>query len=514
MIRWKIVTDNRVGMVHDVLRIFSEEEISIISMEVIPEQIHIKIEEINFEIVKKLWNRLYSIPGVSEICDVEVLPYEEREQQLRTVLNSVSEGIIAVNLDGMIKTINPAAEKIILRSSEELLNKPIQEVLGEKTPISLSLKKGKNYDNLEIRVKTPQGRTHYLTSGCPIRDEQENIIGAVAVLKDIDQVRQLVYKVTQPSMITFEDIIYQSKEMDQVVKLAQKIALTNSTVLIRGESGTGKEFFARSIHMASMRVDKPFLPINCGALPDSLLESELFGYEEGTFTGGSKGGKQGLFELAQGGTLFLDEIGELPTKLQVKLLRVLQEGKVRRVGGFNEQPIDVRIIAATNKNLEKMIEHSEFREDLYYRLNVIPIHIPPLRMRKEDINILVEHFLKTFVGELLEIDEMAWKGLIAYDWPGNVRELRNVIERAVHLTNHDKIYWSDLFPEHPEIFLKSESVEIKIHQISSFEEVVGIAERALLKKVLKEYHSSRQMAKVLGVSHTTVINKLKKHELL
>ncbi|AZR72558.1 Fis family transcriptional regulator [Anoxybacter fermentans] len=518
MIRWKITTGNRVGMVYDVLRVFAEENISIISMEVIPEQIHLKIERLNQTTVKKLKQKLFKIPEVYNIESVEVMPQEEREQQLRTVLDSISEGIIAINREGRITTLNPASEKIFHCPQEKLLNQPIQEFLGEEVPIISCLREGKSYDNKEMMIDTPEGRSHYLTSGRPIRDEHGNVIGAVAVMKDIHQVRQLIYKMTQPSMITFDDIIYQSQAMQQVVKLAEKAARSNSTILIRGESGTGKELFARAIHMSSMRRDKPFIPINCGALPDSLLESELFGYEEGTFTGARKGGKQGLFELAQGGTLFLDEIGELPTHLQVKLLRVLQEGKVRRLGSSKEQTVDVRIISATNKNLEKMVQHKEFREDLYYRLNVIPINIPPLRQRREDIPLLIDYFLQLFSREVgksdLKIEDKAMKGLLEYDWPGNVRELRNAIERAVYLTNNNRITWSDLFPEQPELNKSNAAVEVKINRITALEEVVAAAERSLLQKVVKEYNSSRQMGKVLGVSHTTVLNKLKKYNLL
>ena len=515
MIRWKIVTGNRVGMVHDVLRVFFENAIDIIAMEVIPKQIHLKFDGLNPAIEDKIMQKLSVINGVKEISKVDVLPSEEREEQLRAVLNSISEGIIAINNEGKIITINPASEKIFHRSRQELLGMQLKQLLGEDAPMICCIQEGKNYDNQEMLIDTPKGKSHYLTSGRPIRDEQGTIIGAVAVMKDIAQVRQLIYKMTQPSMITFDDLIFHSKGMEQVVSLAKRTALSNSTILIRGESGTGKELFARAIHMASMRHDKPFVPINCGALPDSLLESELFGYEEGTFTGGRKGGKQGLFEMAHGGTLFLDEIGELPPHLQVKLLRVLQESKVRRVGGSKEISVNVRIITATNKNLEKMIEQREFREDLYYRLNVIPIHLPPLRQRKDDIPPLVKFYLQRLLSDAgktgLEVEEKAMQGLIEYDWPGNVRELRNAIERAVHLAHQNLITWSDLFPEQPGNEKSYLPVEIKIHQITSLEQVVQLAERALLEKVLETCNSSRQIGEVLGVSHTTALNKLKKH---
>ncbi len=205
---------------------------------------------------------------------------------------------------------------------------------------------------------------------------------------------ELVYSMTSSPDITFDDILGISDGIEYAKKIARMVANSNSTVLIRGESGTGKELFARSIHRASRRKDGHFVPVNCGALPDSLLESELFGYEDGAFTGARRGGKQGLFRFADGGTLFLDEIGELSPHLQVKLARVLQEGKIRRIGGTEEIKVDVRIIAATSRNLEEMLEKGLFRDDLYYRLNVVPLFVPPLRQRKEDIPILVESFIK------------------------------------------------------------------------------------------------------------------------
>lgn len=518
MIRWKISTDNRVGMVHDVLRVFAAEEINIIAMEVIPKKIHLKLKDTSDSIKKKLHKKLSEIPGLRAVQSVEIMPQEEKEQQLRTVLNSISEGIIAINGAGVITTLNPAAENLFHRQSKEILGEPVQKILGEGIPIITCLQDGKRYDNQEMIINTSKGRSHYLSSGRPLCDDRGNIIGAVAVMKDIAQVRQLIYKMTRPSMITFAEILYQSEKMEQVIKLAKKTATSNSTILIRGESGTGKELFARAIHASSDRADQPFIPINCGALPDSLLESELFGYEEGTFTGGSKGGKQGLFEMAHNGTLFLDEIGELPTQLQVKLLRVLQEGKVRRIGGSNEQPIDVRIIAATNKDLEKMLENREFRKDLYYRLNVIPIHIPPLRERKEDILFLVKHYLELFSNECkkeaIRIGPEAIQNLLEYDWPGNVRELRNSIERAVHLANDNLICWNDLFPNRSGSIVKTLPIDISINQITSLDYAVSCIERLLLEKVLDEYNGSRQMGEVLGVSHTTVLNKMKKYDLL
>lgn len=245
----------------------------------------------------------------------------------------------------------------------------------------------------------------------------------------------------------FSNIIGKSPEMQEIFSLIKRVARTNSTVLIRGESGTGKELIARAIHFASRRSVKRILSINCGALPENLLESELFGHEKGAFTG-AIGAKKGLFQEANGGTLFLDEVGEMTPSMQVKLLRVLQERKVRKVGGATEEPVDVRIIAATNRDLAESIKIGDFREDLYYRINVIPIHLPPLRRRREDIPLLAEHFLAKYTASL-EIDAKpisseAIRVLEGYRWPGNVRELENVIERALALSTAESLTTADL----------------------------------------------------------------------
>jgi len=235
-----------------------------------------------------------------------------------------------------------------------------------------------------------------------------------------------------------DNIVGKSKKMLEIYKIVERVAPTDATVLLRGESGTGKELFARAIHYSSLRQEKPFVPVACGALPETLMESELFGHEKGAFTGAISQ-KRGLFEIADGGTLFLDEIGDLTPAIQMKLLRVLQEREFTRVGGTKPIKVDVRIICATNRNLEEMVEKGEFREDLYYRINVVPIFLPPLRERKEDIPLLVQHFLAKYGASDKRIAPEAMELLMKYSWPGNVRELENVIERAVVLSEGDTI---------------------------------------------------------------------------
>lgn len=313
--------------------------------------------------------------------------------------------------------------------------------------------------------------------------------------------------------LTFNELFYVSNVMHRVVTMAKVIACGDSTVLIRGETGTGKELFARAIHAESTRANQNFIPINCAAIPDTLLESELFGYERGAFTGASKGGRQGLFELANNGTIFLDEIAELPFSLQAKLLRVLQENKVRRLGGSKEIPVNVRVVAATNRNLESMISTGKFREDLYYRLNVIPLFIPPLRNRPEDIPLLAQFFLRRFSVRLRKqvstIHDTALYKLVQYSWPGNIRELENVIERTINLVEGPAVMAHHIIFDHD----YSPAQTAAPQELRPLDEILAEVERDVLSKALVQHRTSRQLGAALGLSHTAVINKLRKYGL-
>ncbi len=312
-------------------------------------------------------------------------------------------------------------------------------------------------------------------------------------------------------------IIGKSPAIRKVFKLIEKVAPTESTVLILGESGTGKELVARAIHAKSKRAKGPFVPVNCGAIPEELLESELFGYERGAFTGANRS-KPGRFELANGGTIFLDEVAEMSPKLQVKLLRVLQERVVERLGGERPVPVNIRIIAATNRDLEAEVRAGRFREDLYFRLNVIPIRLPPLRERREDIPLLVEFFLKKFCEReevpLKRLSEEAMERLLNYRWPGNVRELENLVERLVILSESEVITEEDL-PEH----IRNAEKDLSVFDISGelpeggidLQEFLRDIERALIVKALKAADGVKsRAARLLNINRTTLIEKMKR----
>ncbi len=313
--------------------------------------------------------------------------------------------------------------------------------------------------------------------------------------------------------ISTEKIVSESEAMKNVVALTKRLASVNTTVLITGESGVGKGLIARTLHEEGNRWQKPLITVNCGAIPENLIESELFGYVAGAFTGSRSGGKKGFFEAAQDGTIFLDEISELPLNLQVKLLQVIQERQITPVGGTKPVPIDVRIISATNRDLESLVKEGRFREDLYYRLNVVPINVPPLRERPDDILPLIRRNLvrcNKELGERKTISAGALSVLLKYPWPGNIRELQNIIERLVITTSHDVITEDDIF-----IFIKEAADENPtVYEELSLTAALEKAEKEILSQAVDNYGSTRAIARVLKVSQPTIVRKLNKYGLV
>ncbi|KLU61323.1 transcriptional regulatory protein TyrR [Peptococcaceae bacterium CEB3] len=536
--------EDRPRLGYDVFEVFEKHGIDKIAMEVgSVDGMMIKFRLAEGQSAEPLLADLASLSGVLTVHLREQMPYEEREHELRTILNSVSEGIVAVNRERKITHINEVACRLFHVTEQEALDLTADDLFTGNPPLVETLATGRSYSLMERKIKRNGHLIHFMTSGVPVLNKKGQIIGAVATIKDFRQVEEILSKVDKGKRLTtFEDIICQSEQMVGLVGAARMVAKGNSTVLLRGESGTGKELFATAIHVESPRHKGPFVAINCGALPDSLLESELFGYEEGAFTGAVKGGRKGLFEQAKGGTLFLDEIGEISPQVQVRLLRVLQGGTVRRVGGSNEIPVDVRIVAATNRNLEEMIREGEFRQDLYYRLNVIPLQIPPLRERREDIPLIAQHLLRKICARLGKEEARLARETVdilsVQDWPGNVRQLENALERLVNLVDApeiqpDHLYaWTDIGKPkvgagkgtgigeraecgagtlegqdtgedvlHVEIPKKGEWPPLK--------DIVAQVEKEVITRVLDRYPSSRLAGQVLGVSNTTVLNKMR-----
>jgi PAS domain S-box-containing protein len=390
-------------------------------------------------------NQAHLIDYVERMADLIVSKLLEKEatekltvarNQLASIMDSIEEGIAAVDEQGRIVYLNSMLEDILSAKRDTLIQRRTVDLFPGPHITSL-LQDGTPFTNLELRVRGARGEVHALISGRPVALGEKNA-GFILAFKRMDDVFEIINNLTSSNRSTsFEEIVSGSPQMLQLKEKALRVAKGGSNILITGESGTGKELFARAIHSSSPRNAKPFIALNCAAMPETLIESELFGYEEGSFTGASRGGRPGKFQLAHGGTIFLDEIGDMPLHLQPKLLRVLQEKTVEKIGGHKSTAVDVRVIAATNKDLERMVDRGEFREDLYYRLNVIPLHIPPLRERTGDIRLLLTHLLKVYDSKLGKqikaFSANAEKALLAHPWKGNVRELANVVEYSVNM---------------------------------------------------------------------------------
>jgi transcriptional regulator with PAS, ATPase and Fis domain len=359
---------------------------------------------------------------------------------------------------------------------------------------------------------------YVLATGNPVYDEDGKISRVITNMRDFDDLQRIKEELdnvhNHPKIEVLDgkhEIIALSESFNRVLAMALRVAIVDSTVLLLGESGVGKEVMAKFIHKNSKRSKGPFIKINCGALPESLIESELFGYETGAFTGAKKTGKQGLFEMAQGGTIFLDEIGELPVSQQVKLLQVIQEKQITRIGGVSRREVDIRLLAATNRDLKAMVKEGNFREDLFYRLNVVPIIIPPIRDRRDDIIPLVNFFLEKFnskYNKQCKISKGVKEAFFNYSWPGNVREIENTVERLVVTAIGQNISEDDLSP----IINYDKDVQyFNVQGILPLKEAHDEVERILILRARELYGSTYKIADVLGVNQSTIVRKLKKY---
>lgn len=434
---------------------------------------------------------------------------EVSRDEMSTVLETAHEGIFALDRKGYVKHCNNRAAALFGTTKVDLTGSHISKLMPGSPAVKV-LETGRGYTENEEIFNVDGRQLHFIVTVKPFSSGDE-IDGVVISFRDIEEAQKLVYNFnTRNIKNTVEDIIGSGEKIMKAKKQALITARSNSTVLITGESGTGKEMFAKAIHYASARGDNPFITVNCGAIPENLMESELFGYEKGAFTGASEKGKEGKFEVADGGTIFLDEIGDMPLHLQVKLLHVLQNMRFERVGGNKSIIVDVRVIAATNHDLEKMIEDGTFREDLYYRLSVIPLSIPPLRERREDIKTLMYHFLRkynTFMNRKIEgftpeVEEL----YINHDWAGNVRELENAVEYGTNMA-FGKFIGMD---EVPARILKKEEEIVKFKNLDKpLSEQVRFYEKEIITKKLKQAGGVKEVAaRELGLSRATLYRKL------
>lgn len=451
----------------------------------------------------------------------ELSGIKELNEKFKKILEISHDLICFVDERRIISYVNPSYEKHFHIKSSDIVGKDLLEI----SPTGLRMKVFNTKKSIDNSVHR-KDNINIISSVAPIFIDK-TFKGVISISKTVNELKDLVKKLETSE----EELNYYKEELNRHTKLsnsfssiigyssslkdctitAQKASQSTSTVLIRGESGTGKELIAKAIHNNSDRKDKAFVRVNCAAIPENLLESELFGYEKGAFTGAVKN-KPGKFNIANGGTIFLDEIGDMPVSMQVKLLRVLQEKEFESIGGLVTQTVDVRVIAATNRNLEEMIKENTFREDLYYRLNVINIMLPPLRNRKEDINLLVEHFIEKMNNKLgkniIGIDNKSLLYLQDYHWPGNIRELENIIERAINMCEGVKITEIDL-----PFYIKNEasSSESLINLNNGELQPLEQYEKEIIALAMKKYKSYNKAGKALGITHRTVSLKCKKY---
>jgi len=426
------------------------------------------------------------------------------------ILDSITDGVFTVDHEWCITSFNKAAEYITGVPREEAIGKHCKDVLKASIcerdcALKHTMATGQPVVGKTIQIINAEGEQAPISiSTALLRDEEGSIIGGVETFRDMSDVEKLRKEIKQ--RYTFEDIISKNHHMHDLFRILPDVADSTSTILIEGESGTGKELFARAIHNLSPRRNEPFIIVNSGAMPDTLLESELFGYKAGAFTDAKKD-KPGRFKLAHKGTIFLDEIGDISPALQVRLLRVLQDKTFEPLGAIESIKTDVRIITATNKIIDDMVKDGTFREDLYYRINIIRLVLPPLRERKEDIPLLVDHFISTFNAiqnkEIIGMTDEALACLMSYDYPGNIRELKNLIERSFVLCKSALIQKEHL----PEPVYKSDGLGLSEHSdIMSFGEMEAI----FLRNVLRRNNWNRtQTARELGIHKSTLFRKIK-----
>lgn len=434
---------------------------------------------------------------------------KDRLHFAENIVSSMSSGFIVLLPDLTITHANPAAAELLRTTKEKLLSGKLPEFIHSDLKVRKVFKTGKPIIDEELFIKLPDATVHILKTAVPVFNNQGEVIAVLDHFRRINEAHQLVSRLSgTKASFTFDDITYSSEAMAEAVELARMAASSNISVLINGESGTGKEMFAHAIHQASARNNAPFVVIDCASMPRDLVESELFGYAEGAFTGAIRGGRPGKFELANGGTVFLDELGELPIELQSRLLRVLQNREVVRLGGAEPLPVDIRVIAATNRDLHEEVRQGNFRGDLFHRLNVLSIQIPPLRARPEDIETLAKAFLEKhkfrFKKPGLGLGPDVLAALRERSWPGNARELDNTIVRAIQLCR-DRIE-----PKHVRQALPPardvRAMEAAILQPVSLEEI----ERKAFRETVEACNGNiSRAARVLGVARSTVYKKLR-----
>jgi len=504
--RIEIKSTDRIGIGYEILATFAAQQwnIKAVEIETGVTYVHLEAGQYQFTAIKRL---IENIEGVNNCRTIDLLPSERKAKHLTALLAKVPDAIIDIDQQGIILAANEAAQSMLSSATVSIVGQNF-EILSSK---NILLNLSGNASSVELTI----AEQNYIADITPVIDGKQ-VNGAVVVLRTMRNLGRQISLMQARGEQQLENIIGQSIQIKQLKTKTRRFAQLMLPVLILGETGTGKELFARALHEASSRAAAPFLAINCAALPENLLESELFGYAAGAFTGAQRGGKPGLLELASGGTVFLDEIAEMSTYLQAKLLRFLQDFKFRRVGGTRELTADVRIISATHQNLNTNVKHQQFRDDLFYRLNVLTLDLPSLRQRIEDISELSQYFIQQAAlqtnCQTPSLTETALTSLLNYSWPGNIRELQNCLFRVVALLDHAQITKLDIdnvlniVNEH-----QTNKSGLNTNEITDWSTAQAQFERSLLQQLYPLYPTTRKLAQRLSVSHNKIAMKLKQH---
>lgn len=504
---------DRIGIFQEMLLVFAERRLNVAVVEVDSPNLYIDVPALTETMLPAVREALARIGGVQDIVDVDMLPGMRRRLYLDALLAAMADPVLAVDAGGAIVVANAAAAAVAEISESALRGITLGELLGDR---SLQAELIRSRFHAPLREVMLRGKPFLLDTRPLAEVAGGQSAGGVITLHAPSRIGERLHAVQHVAGTGFATILGESAPIRALKARAARVALVDAPLLVCGETGTGKELVAQACHMASARSQAPFLALNCAALPESLAESELFGYAPGAFTGGQRGGKPGLLELANHGTVFLDEVGEMSPYLQAKLLRFLNDGSFRRVGGDREQKVDVRIISATHRDLERMVAQHAFREDLFYRLNVLTLFIPPLRERADDILLLARLFIARAAAQVrrppCRLTAAAETALLSNPWPGNIRQLQNVIFRAVTMSDKPVLDAFDLDLARSSISGQETPSDraVLVDEVHSWDEAVARFEKELLQRLYPLYPSSRKLAAYLKTSHTRIADKLRK----
>jgi transcriptional regulator of aroF, aroG, tyrA and aromatic amino acid transport len=505
---------DRVGIAHELLAVLARRGLNLVAVEVEPPNIYIDIPELTEAMLPSLRADCAEIAGAGEIQVVDLLPGTRRRLNLDTVMAVLEDPVLAIDTHGRVVVANAAAAAVLNMSEAQICLQDLRDLIADSAILEEMREHAYRVPSREVMLNGEP----FLMDVSPVAtllsgdgSGSAQAVGAVLTLHTPRRIGGRIHALQHSEGSGFHLIIGESEPIKSLKMRAARVAAVDAPLLITGETGTGKELLAQACHAVSARSHAPFLELNCAALPESLAESELFGYTAGAFTGARHGGKPGLIEMADGGTVFLDEIGEMSLYLQAKLLRFLNDGKFRRIGGDKEIKVSVRIISATHRNLRKMVQEGTFREDLFYRLNVLHLEMPALRERGDDILLLARHFIERACTQaqkpVCRLNAAASAALLANRWPGNVRQLQNVVFRAITMSDQKILDASDLDWAEDSIGAEEEHVLGN----ESWEASVNAFEKALLEKLYPLYPSSRKLAARLETSHSMIATKLRKH---